>query len=73
MNLHGRLARLEVAGNGPAARLFVIERLEHESNSEATAGIHPTEADTVIYLTRFSVGAFSDDRQRQVTAQELRA
>jgi hypothetical protein len=72
MNLHARLSKLEAAV-GTNGRLFVIERLAHESSSEAAAGIHPTEADTVIYLTRFSVGAFSDDRQRQVTAQELRA
>jgi hypothetical protein len=71
MSLQSRLSKLEAAGG--AGRLFVVERLEHESNSEAAAGIHPTEADTVIYLTRFSVAAFSSDRHRQVTMQELRA
>lgn len=40
---------------------------------EAAAGISPTDADTVIYLTRFSVAAFTTDRQRQVSIQELRA
>jgi len=75
MNLHGRLTKLEAASGAGDRRLLVIERLEHESNSEAeaAAGIHPTEADTVIYLTRFSMAEFSGDRPRQVIAQELRA
>jgi hypothetical protein len=75
MNLQGRLAKLEAASGVGGRRLFVIERLESETSAEAeaAAGIRPFDTNTVIYLTRFSVAAFSSNRQRVVTVQELRA
>jgi hypothetical protein len=49
--------------------------LERESTGEAegAAAIQPTDADTVILITRFALSEFSNERKRQVTVQELRA